>query len=311
MNFFTKVNIERSKLSISHADNIILIGSCFTDEIGAKFEQNGFSILKNPLGILYNPLSISVCLNYIADKSFLIEDDLIKSGEYYYAFSFHGDYRGETKQECLQKINDAILSANNFLQKTTCLVITLGSAWTYWYRPLNYLMGNCHKISSNLIERKILSIEQICKALGDTIQKIQSINKQIKIILTISPVRHIREGLYDNHISKSTLTLAVDKLINDKTNDIAYFPSYEIVMDELRDYRFYAKDMIHVNETTVDYIWERFSQTFFSEETLILNEKYYKLYLMKNHRPLNPQSVGYKKHLEKIRLLKEELNKLS
>ena len=305
-NLFTEVIIPESKDKINHKQNIMLIGSCFTDEIGNKFSQNGFNTLRNPFGILYNPLSIAVCLDKITQNTFLADDDLIKVDEYYYAFSCHGDYRAKDKESCLSQINKSIEESHNFLKNCDYLILTLGSAWTYWYKPLNYLMGNCHKVDSKCIDRRLISPKDISTALFEAISNIKAnINPNIKVILTLSPIRHWREGWHDNMLSKSTLYLAIEEL-RKKTSCI-YFPSYEIVMDELRDYRFYTQDLLHVNETTVNYIWEKFSATFFSKPTQELNKQFYKLFTMQNHRPLNPDTQNYKLHLEKTALLKQQL----
>ena len=293
MNLSTTVNPQKAHFELTHKDKILLIGSCFTDEIGDKFTCNGFEILKNPFGILYNPLSISVCLDSITNKRYLKEQDLVYSNEYYYAFNCHGDYRGKKKQECLEKINLSIDLANDFLQNTNCIILTFGSMWSYWYTPNNYLMGNCHKIDSKLIKRRLLNKEEVITALENNIQQIkQKFNKYIKIIITLSPIRHWREGFHDNMLSKSHLYILINDLVNNLENNAYYFPSYEIVMDELRDYRFYKDDLLHISNLAVDYIWEKFSGAVFSNIEKSKNEDYHKLFLMKNHRPLNQDSEG-------------------
>jgi hypothetical protein len=307
MNFVTEVKVEESKEKINHKDNIMMIGSCFTNEIGQKFIESGFNVFINPFGIIYNPYSISECLDYVIQGKHLVCSDLIKVDEYYYAFSCHGDFRGQTKEECLKKINDNIDKAHAFLLKTKYLIITLGTAWTYTYKDNNRVMGNCHKIDSKKIERKMMNVSQVSASMNVIIENIKkNINQDIKIIFTLSPIRHWREGFKDNLLSKSTLYLAINELC--KRDDTFYFPSYEIVMDELRDYRFYAQDMLHISELAVDYIWQKFSNCYFDEKTMMMNKDFVKLYLMKNHRPLNPDSEGYKKHLLKIKEMEEKLN---
>lgn len=304
--FFTEIKIPQSPFSITHKDNILLFGSCFTDEIGAKLSQNGFNILKNPFGILYNPKSIEQCIYRIAKRDYFEAKDTIKSGEYYYLFSAHGDFRGLTQEECLSQINQSIDNAHTFLEKSNVVIITLGTAWTYWYKENNYLMGNCHKIDSKLIERKLLTNKDISEAIINIGKIISDINPTIRIIFTLSPVRHWREGFRDNAVSKARLYDAIYQ--NTDNKQVFYFPSYDIVMDELRDYRFYAKDLLHVGDVAVDYIWQKFSEVYFSPKTMEINDKFVKLYQMKNHRPFNPQSEGFMKHLTKIKSLEEELN---
>ncbi|MBP3253100.1 MAG: GSCFA domain-containing protein [Bacteroidales bacterium] len=300
INLYTEVKPEESGFKINHKSHIMLIGSCFTDEIGERFAIHGFNIGKNPFGILYNPASIAICLNRITDKEYFDKKDLIKSGEYFYAFSCHGDYRGETEEQCLEKINRSIDENHEFLKTTDTIIITLGSAWTYRYKPADYLMGNCHKIDSKLIERRMLTVEQTVQCMMQATENVkQKINSDMRFIFTLSPVRHWREGWHDNAVSKAVLYLAVDKMIKEFCGNAAYFPSYDIVTDELRDYRFYERDLLHVNQLAVDCIWEKFSDTYFSEKTKYVNGEYRKLWLMKNHRPLNPSSEAYGKHKQK------------
>ncbi len=305
--FFTEIKIEKSKWQINHKDRIFLIGSCFTDEIGNKFEKHGFDILKNPFGTIYNPLSIANLIERCIKNEEFTEKDIIKSGEFYHPFATHGDIYGETIKDCLQLANKTTEKVHNYLQNTTVIIITLGTAWSYWHKNTNTLMANCHKIPQKEIKRRLLCIEEVNLALSSLIIEIQKKLPQIKhMLFTVSPVRHIKEGLYDNNLSKSTLHLSINNVIT-KNKNVDYFPSYEIVMDCLRDYRFYAKDLVHLNEMAVDYIWEKFSDCYFSDNTRGINEKYYKLVLMQNHRPIHPNSEGYKKHLEKIEKLQKEL----
>ena len=182
----------------------------------------------------------------------------------------------------------------------------MGTAWSYWYKEGDILMANCHKIPQKFITRRLLTVEQTVSSLHLMTESIKQINPSVKFLYTLSPVRHIKEGFYDNKLSKSVLALAIDEVIRNN-NDSYYFPSYEIVNDELRDYRFYAKDMVHINETAVDYIWQRFGEVYFSLEEQLLNDKYIKLHLMQSHRPFNPDSDGYKKHLQKIKQLQQSL----
>lgn len=305
--FFTKVEVEPSKEKISHKDSVLLIGSCFTDEIGGRFERCGFEVLRNPFGIMYNPLSIANCLKRIADREYFEQKDLIKSGEYYFLFSAHGDYRDTDSLRCLDKINRSIDEAYEFLKKCKQIFLTLGSSWTYWYRPSDYLMANCHKIDNKLIDRRLCTFEHSAKALTEATDRVeQRMGRKYNVIFTISPIRHWKEGYRDNLISKSHLVLAVEKLRGERER-FSYFPSYEIVMDELRDYRFYGEDMLHISSTAAEYIWEKFSQTYFGEEDRALNKRFFKLWAMENHRPLNPESDQYREHLKKTEALKKEL----
>lgn len=304
--FFTEVKVSQSPLKISHKYRLLLMGSCFTDEIGAKFERSGFETKRNPFGTIYNPISIARLLIRAVRKEYFTITDVVRSGEYYYLFEAHGDIRGTSVEDVLNLGNSKLEDLHDYLQGTTIIFLTLGTAWSYWYKEGEILMANCHKIPSKMISRRLLGVEEIEKWLRKAISCLrESVNKDIRVVFTVSPVRHIGEGLYDNKLSKATLHLAVDKVLEGNE----YFPSYEIVMDELRDYRFYAKDMVHLSETAVDYIWQKFSQCYFAEGTMAKAEKYIKLDKMRSHRPFNPDSEGYKQHLEKIKELERELEK--
>ncbi len=306
MNFTTPIPIPKHENNISHNDKIMLLGSCFTENIGNKLSTNGFETLINPFGILYNPFSICSSLDRIINLTFLDAGDLVKVNEFWYSYEHHGFFRNENKDNLLQAINLDITKANSFLKQTNWLIITLGTAWVFFLKENNKILGNCHKLNPQLIDRRLLSTEEIIKHTTLTISNIRKINPNIKIILTVSPIRHWKQGYRENLISKSTLHLATEQICK-TINDCSYFPAYEIVMDELRDYRFYQSDMLHPSEVAVDYIWEKFSTHLFSEETMQLCKGYSKLYSMKQHRAFNPESEGYKNHLIKIEQLEQEL----
>ncbi|MBO7276663.1 MAG: GSCFA domain-containing protein [Bacteroidales bacterium] len=306
MNFTTPIPISKHEINISHKDKIMLLGSCFTENIGNKLTTNGFETLINPFGILYNPISINSCLNRIIELKYLNSDSLVQVDEFWYSYEHHGKFRDENKDKLLQTINLDITNTNLFLKQTDWLIITLGTAWVFFLKENNQILGNCHKLNPQLIDKRLLSTEEIYKDTILTINKIRKINPNIKIILTVSPIRHWKQGYRENLISKSTLHIAVDQICK-TTNNCSYFPAYEIVMDELRDYRFYQADMLHPSEVTVDYIWEKFSNHLFTDSTISLCKDYLKLHSMKQHKAFNPESQGYKKHLIKIANLEQEL----
>ena len=306
MNFTTQIPISKHKNNISHKDKIMLLGSCFTENIGNKLSINGFETLINPFGILYNPFSICSSLNRIINLKFLDSEDLVKVNEFWFSYEHHGVFRDEKCDNLLQTINLGITKANLFLKQTNWLIITLGTAWVFFLKENNKILGNCHKLNPQLIDKKLLSVDEIVENTSLTINKIREINPNIKIILTVSPIRHWKQGYRENLISKSSLHLATNQLC-ETINDCFYFPAYEIVMDELRDYRFYQADMLHPSEIAVDYIWEKFSTHLFSDSTANLCKDYCKLHSMKQHKAFNPESQGYKNHLIKIAKLEKEL----
>jgi hypothetical protein len=284
----------------------MLLGSCFTENIGNKLSINGFETLINPFGILYNPFSICSSLNRIIDLKFLVSEDLVKVNEIWYSYEHHGVFRDVNSDNLLQTINLGITKANIFLKETNWLIITLGTAWIFFLKENSKILGNCHKLNPQLIDKRLLTVDEIVENTSLTINKIRKINPNIKIILTVSPIRHWKQGYRENLISKSALHIATDQICK-TTNNCSYFPAYEIVMDELRDYRFYQADMLHPTEVAVDYIWEKFSTHLFSDETMQLCKDYSKLYSMKQHKAFNPESQGYKHHLIKIAKLEQEI----
>lgn len=306
MNFTTQIPISKHKNNISHKDKIMLLGSCFTENIGNKLSINGFETFINPFGILYNPFSICNSLNRIINLKFLDSEDLVKVNEFWFSYEHHGVFRDEKCDNLLQTINLGITKANLFLKQTNWLIITLGTAWVFFLKENNKILGNCHKLNPQLIDKRLLSVDEIVENTSLTINNIREINPNIKIILTVSPIRHWKQGYRENIISKSALHLATNQLC-ETINDCFYFPAYEIVMDELRDYRFYQADMLHPSEIAVDYIWEKFSTHLFSDSTANLCKDYCKLHSMKQHKAFNPESQGYKNHLIKIAKLEKEL----
>jgi hypothetical protein len=306
MNFTTQIPISKHENNISHKDKIMLLGSCFTENIGNKLSINGFETMINPFGILYNPFSICNSLDRIINLKFLLSEDLVQVNEFWYSYEHHGIFRNENSDNLLQTINLGISEANSFLKQTNWLIITLGTAWIFFLKENNKILGNCHKLNSQLIDRRLLTINEITENINLTINNIRKINPDIKIILTVSPIRHWKQGFRENLISKSTLHLATDQICK-SINNCSYFPAYEIVMDELRDYRFYQADMLHPSEVAVDYIWEKFSNHLFSDNTIQLCKDYFKLHSMKQHRAFNPESQGYKQHLIKTEKLEIEL----
>lgn len=306
MNFTTQIPISKHEKSITHNDKVMLLGSCFTENIGNKLSIHGFETLINPFGILYNPFSICSSLNRIINLKFLDSEDLVKVNEFWFSYEHHGVFRDENCDNLLQTINLGITKANLFLKQTNWLIITLGTAWVFFLKENNKILGNCHKLNSQLIDKRLLSVDEIVENTSLTINDIRKINPNIQIILTVSPIRHWKQGYRENLISKSTLHLATNQLC-ETINDCFYFPAYEIVMDELRDYRFYQADMLHPSEIAVDYIWEKFSTHLFSDSTANLCKDYCKLHSMKQHKAFNPESQGYKNHLIKIAKLEKEL----
>ena len=309
MNFTTQIPISKHENNISHKDKIMLLGSCFTENIGNKLSINGFETMINPFGILYNPFSICNSLDRIINLKFLLSEDLVQVNEFWYSYEHHGIFRNENSDNLLQTINLGISEANSFLKQTNWLIITLGTAWIFFLKENNKILGNCHKLNSQLIDRRLLTINEITENINLTINNIRKINPDIKIILTVSPIRHWKQGFRENLISKSTLHLATDQICK-SINNCSDFPAYEIVMDELRDYRFYAEDMAHPSPQAIEYVWEQFIEFCIDDETKRFMIQWEKIVRAMEHRPFQPQSLQRKLFLEqtisKIEALKEQ-----
>ncbi|MDR1726099.1 MAG: GSCFA domain-containing protein [Bacteroidales bacterium] len=306
MKFSTEVNVEKSCKNINHQTKIMLLGSCFSQNIGEKLNIGGFKTMINPFGTVYNPFSISEILDYISQTNHFTEKDIIQNGDVFKLLTCHGDIFGYSSNEVLSLAQKKQQEASQFLTDNSLLILTLGTAWTYTYVPQNRIMANCHKIDTKLISRKMLSVSDIVEIFSKSLETFKH-KFNCDVIITISPVRHWREGYRDNLLSKSVLHLAVNELCK---YGMEYFPAYEIMFDELRDYRFYADDLLHPNNLAVNIMWEKFSNTYFDINTKELSLKFEKLYSMKNHKPLYPKSQEYLKHLKKIESLEKDLSLL-
>ena len=307
MNLKTQIKLQNYPISISHEDKILSIGSCFSENIGAKLKENKFDVLVNPYGIVFNPISISIAINECLEGKQYKESDLNKNGEIYFSYNHHGSFSGLDSKAVLNNINEKIKKGNEFLENSDVLILTLGSAWVYRRKQTNEVVANCHKVPTTEFTKELLSVSEVVEKLTDSINRIKSVNPSIKIITTISPVRHWKDGVVENQHSKATLHLALKEL-NEGFEDSYYFPSYEIMMDELRDYRFYGDDMLHPSELAIDYIWEKFGDSFFDTNTKELNKRISQLNKEKNHRPLNPESVDFKKFQDQIIVKEKKLH---
>jgi len=308
MHFRTEIDIPYQGFRIRHQESILMIGSCFTENIGQYLQNAKFEVNINPFGILYNPQSISQALNIIQEKRLFSKGDLFQYDGLFHSYQHHGFFSNENAEQCLQKINNNIELASSQLLKTNVLFITFGTAYVYKLKKTGQIVGNCHKMPASEFERYRLDVRTIVNAWMDILKKIKRFNPQIKVIFTVSPIRHLKDGAHENQLSKSILLLAIDELCK-LLDDVHYFPSYEIVMDELRDYRFYDEDMIHPNNVAVKYIWERLRNIYFSDETNSVINAWIKLDAAIHHRPFNPDSEGHKHFLKQTLLKVEDFRK--
>jgi hypothetical protein len=307
MKFRTSVKIQKPDFQIAHDSIITMIGSCFTENIGRLLSETKFNVKNNPTGILYNPVSILNSIQLITGDKKLDNLKFITRDERFYHYSFHSDFSGKTETEIISLLEQILNDTFQLFKKSDFLFITLGSAHIFHHQELDCIVANCHKMPQQLFNNRILSYNEIIASLIKIFEIINSVNPALKFIFTVSPVIHIRNGLIENNRSKSLLCAAIHEIC-ERTGSY-YFPSYDITISELRDYRFYSEDMIHISDFTINYIWERFSETFFSEKTRAHINQIEKINRNIEHRPFNSSSNEYKKHLEQTLIMINALSK--
>ena len=299
MNLQTKITVAAPDFLIDYNSRLMMLGSCFAENMGSKFSYYKFDVDVNPCGIIYNPLSVANVLRLIVEGKQFEKSDLRQVGGKWVSLYHHGAFSSTDPDECLRRINDRLTKATGELRTLDLLVITWGTAWGYRYTRENIVVSNCHKIPSQEFERSRLSVEDIVKEYLVLIGRLREINPGLRILFTVSPIRHWKDGAHGNQLSKATLLLAIDRL-REELQHVYYFPAYEIVLDELRDYRFYADDMLHMSGFTVDYIWERFLYSFISPEVLGLMNQIGRVNKGVAHRPFDPQSEEYHRLVKKM-----------
>ncbi|MCG8409918.1 MAG: GSCFA domain-containing protein [Bacteroidales bacterium] len=307
-NFRTIISAKLSENKINYHTPVLFMGSCFTENIGRKLYELKFPTLINPFGVLYNPSSVKQSIELLLDKKQLSQSDLGYYNEMYYSFFHDTEFSDMDKESCLHNINNTLSNASEFFQKTKYIIITFGTAWVYKYIKTGKIVSNCHKIPSKEFKREKLSVDEIYSAWKSLVEKINKFNPQVKIIFTVSPVRHWKDGAVENQLSKSTLILAVHRL-KDAFENIEYFNSYEIMMDDLRDYRFYDSDMLHPSKDAIEYIWANFLNTYFELETIQILKEVEKIVRAEKHRPFNTETKAHAKFIQKLAEKKQILRK--
>ena len=292
--FQTNVEIPKSELKLSHTDQMLTLGSCFAENIGRKMQRVYFDVEVNPFGVLYNPVSILQSIDLMLDKKVFAEEDLFKYRELWNSFSHSSLFSATTPEQCLSNMNASLSSATAVLKPGSVLLITFGTAWVFEEKKSGSVVSNCHKLPASHFVRRRLSVDEIVSDYSVLILKLKTLFPKLKIIFSVSPIRHWKDGAHENNISKSTLLLAIAAL-QQQFDSVDYFPAYEIQLDELRDYRFYASDMLHPADVAVDYIWQRFSETYFDAVTTGLKKELEQVVADLNHHPLFPESEEYRK----------------
>ena len=282
MKFRTELSIRPSDFKISHDCKIAIQGSCFAENIASKFLNAGFTIDLNPFGISYNPSSLSNNLKRLIENKSFRTDELIKEKDIYHSFSHHSRFSGTDPEKVISGINSGMELSSDFLKTADLLIITFGTAYVYRLQSTDAVVSNCHKIPAKFFTYKRLTIDEILKDWIDLIERLKKFNPSLQILFTVSPIRHLKDGIHENQLSKSILLLSVDELLK-KYSHCYYFPSYELLLDDLRDYRFYNEDMLHPSSQAIDYIWGKFSEAWFDEKTMMKAREFEKGNRFLNH----------------------------
>lgn len=308
MKFRTEIDIKKSPTPIGYEQPVMMLGSCFTDNIGSYLEKYLFRVSVNPFGVIYNPMSIKNSIEALLDKEQYRPDDLEFYNEFYFSFDHYTKFSDPDSNRAVEKINHEFLEAKKRFSQCGHLILTFGSAYVYEHKKSGRIVNNCHKLPASHFSRRRLTTEEIAHHYKTLVDRLLALNPEIKILLTVSPVRHIKDGLAGNQRSKSALLLAAAELEQRYPGTCSYFPSYEIMMDDLRDYRYYNSDLLHPNDQAIAYIWNHFLENCINDDAAAIIKRLDPLLKALHHRPLHTHTEAYKKFseqtAEKIRKLK-------
>ena len=288
MKFRTEIAIAPWSEKLEYRDNIVCLGSCFASNIAAKLKESKFNVADNPVGILFNPASIARSIRLMTSQTPITLSDVFERNGRYVSFMFHSSLSGATPSEAIEVMQNAVNKGGEQLKNARLIIVTLGSAYV-WRDRSGEVVANCHQVGAKNFTTELLSLEQIVQKLEDIISLTSA-----KILFTVSPVRHLNDGLEGNFVSKALLRVAIEEVVRKYPERASYFPSYEIVMDDLRDYRFYDADMLHQSSQAVEYIADKFFTAALSERAKEQRSKVLEIVQARSHRPLNPKSEAYK-----------------
>ena len=315
MNFTTKIPIQKYNHPITFDSKIMLLGSCFTENMGEKFAYFKFQTTTNPFGIIFNAVSLEKLIRRTVENRTFTENDIFYHNELWHCYEVHSELSHPDKAIFLSNLNSIVELTHRHISSLTHCIITLGTSWVYRNNETNEIVANCHKVPQKNFTKELLSISQTEKSLKSIVSLVHSVNPNCNFIFTVSPVRHIKDGFVENTLSKAHLVAAVHKTIPHHPSPITYFPAYEIIMDELRDYRFYAEDMLHPSQTAIDYIWIQFFENYISESEFGLMNQICEVQRALQHRPFNPNTESHLRFLEQLNLkieqIKEKLPQVS
>ncbi len=307
MNFRTEINISKAKNVIDYKSKLLLLGSCFSDNIGERFLYYKFNALVNPFGVIFNPISIEKLVYRSLHDIFFTKKDFVFYNDKWQSLDLHSTFSAISLDEAISSANNALEQTKEYLTTASHCMITLGTAWVYRLIKTDNIVANCHKIPQTEFENELLSVTAIQESLHRILAEIKKVNPNVSIIFTISPVRHLKDGFVANNLSKSHLITATHAVLNERKE--YYFPSYEIMLDDLRDYRFYKEDFLHPNDLAVSYIWNKFKASWLAENTNEIMKKVTSIQKRLAHKPFNPNTEKHQKFLEKLQLDIDNLEK--
>lgn len=310
MKLQTKITLQPQQHNqIDYNAKILLLGSCFSENMGEKFKYNKFQSFVNPFGILFHPAAIENLVKRSVNKNYYSDADLHFQNEQWCCLDAHSKLNRTYKEELLQVLNAEIDKTRSNLISSSHIIITLGTSWVYRHMASDSLVANCHKILQNQFSKELLSVEAIEESLKSIINEVKAVNPKVNFLFTVSPVRHLKDGFVENTRSKSHLITAIHNSVESQ-QQVYYFPSYEIMMDELRDYRFYNADMLHPNDLAVQYIWDKFKSVWLTEEAIHTSIRIASIQAKKAHRPFNFESEAHREFLSKLQIEIDELTRI-
>ena len=287
MEFRTTVKTGENRGWLHHSDHVVLLGSCFSDNIGGKMHGALFNAMVNPMGTLYNPMSIARGVKRLIDCEPVAGKDLFMQGGVWNSYDFHSRYSLPDKQAAIDRMNGRIEQGHKALANARLLTVTLGTAMVYRLKATGEIVANCHKVPQHEFERKMATVQEMSQVLDDMVKQLRAFNPELRIILTVSPIRHIADGLDTNSLSKASLRVAIHEVVSRHCDYCDYFPAYEIMMDDLRDYRFYASDMVHPSDVAVEYIWQAFQATYLDDRSALAVARCERVHKRLQHRPMS------------------------
>lgn len=307
--YHLNIQVPKSLNNITIDDELLFIGSCFSEHISNKLKDYNFNVMEQPNGIVFNPISLAYPFKLIAQNLQYTTDDLVQLNNQWKSIHHHGSIHHCNQLDLLNKINSNLQTLRNNLMTGKHLFITFGSAFAYTHVVKECIVANCHKLPQQVFTKRILTINEISNEWSKALDCILQINPNLNIVFTVSPVKHLRDGVHENNLSKSTLLLSIESIIQSHKL-VQYFPSYELVNDDLRDYRFYNSDLAHPNQMAIDYVFDKFVETYLDENAFIYLNKNKQLHALKQHIPRDIESKEFSKLQENIEKINQEISKL-